>query len=188
MTTHTRIPARALIWIPVLAALVVALDQWSKGLIRSTIDLYDTWAPFPALEPYFKLTHLTNSGAAFGILRGQSSVFVLIAIVVVVVVVIYMRHLPLTQWAVRACLGLQLGGALGNLTDRLRFNGEVTDFLLFSLPVGDRVFYWPAFNVADMGIVGGVLILAFLLLRDEGREDGDARERHEAIEPASSEQ
>ena len=67
----------------------------------------------------------------------------------------------------RICLGLQLGGAIGNLIDRLRFSGQVTDFVLFTLPVRGRVLLWPAFNVADASIVVGVLILAWILLRNE---------------------
>jgi signal peptidase II len=60
-----------------------------------------------------------------------------------------------------------LGGALGNLVDRITKDGHVTDFLLFMLPVGDRVYQWPAFNVADTSIVVGTILLALLLLRSE---------------------
>lgn len=154
-----------------VAAVVVALDQWSKLLIEQNIPLGGYLAPFPALEPWFKLVHWTNTGAAFGLLRGQAPLFIAIALVVIVAVLIYSRQLPADSWAVRICLGLMLGGAIGNLIDRLQHAGKVTDFLLFSLPVGDRVFAWPAFNVADTCIVVGTILLGLLLLLEEGKKD-----------------
>ena len=154
-------------WSPLVAVVIVVFDQWSKGLIEARLPVGAMLTPFPALEPWFKLVHYTNTGAAFGLLRGQSSLFVLIALVVVVVVLIYAHQLPGDSWGVRLCLGLQLGGAIGNLIDRLQV-GHVTDFLLFTLPVGGRVYEWPAFNVADSSIVVGTILLAILLLRLEG--------------------
>jgi len=160
-------------WLPMIAAVIAAVDQWSKGLIEKNLPLGGTYVPFPALEPWFKLVHFTNTGAAFGLLQGQGSLFVLVALVVIVAVLIYARQLPGDSWIVRLCLGLQLGGAIGNLVDRLQ-QGHVTDFLLFTLPVGDRVYMWPAFNVADSSIVVGVIGLALLLLRAEsGKHPGE---------------
>jgi signal peptidase II len=150
-----------------IAAVVVALDQWSKRLIEQRIPLWESFAPFPALEPWFKLVHYTNTGAAFGLLRGQAPLFIAIALVVIVVVLIYSRQLPADSWAVRICLGLMLGGAMGNLIDRLHQGGQVTDFLSFTLPVGNRVYEWPAWNVADASIVVGTILLGIVLLRSE---------------------
>jgi signal peptidase II len=150
-----------------VAGIVVALDQWTKYRIEQNIPLGGSLAPFPALEPWFKLVHWTNTGAAFGLLRGQAPIFIAIALVVIVAVLIYARQLPADSWAVRICLGLMLGGATGNLIDRLHQSGHVTDFLLFSLPVGDRVYEWPAWNVADASIVVGTILLGILLLRSE---------------------
>lgn len=150
-----------------VAAVVVALDQWSKRLIEVNIPLGGSLVPFPALDPWFKLVHWTNTGAAFGLLQGQAPLFVAIALVVIVAVLIYSRQLPADSWAVRICLGLMLGGAIGNLIDRLQQSGHVTDFLLFSLPVGNRLYSWPAWNVADASIVVGTILLGILLLRSE---------------------
>jgi signal peptidase II len=168
------------LWLLVVAAVVVAADQWTKAWVRSILpEMNSTWAPFPALEPYFKFTHLTNTGAAFGMLRGQGYLFVVIAMVVIVGVIAYSRHLPADRWAVRLCLGLMLGGALGNnLVDRL-LRGEVTDFLLFTLPLKDRVLQYPAFNVADSCIVVGVIILAILMLAED-RASGAALQNAES--------
>ena len=155
------------VWLPLIAVVIVVIDQWPKGLIETHLPMGATLTPFPALEPWFKLVHYTNTGSAFGLLRGQGSLLVLIALVVIVAVLVYAHQLPGDSWGVRFSLGLQLGGAIGNLIDRLQV-GHVTDFLLFTLPVGGRVYEWPAFNVADSSIVVGVILLAILLLRSEG--------------------
>jgi signal peptidase II len=153
--------------VPLVAALVVVLDQWSKGLIERTIPFGGSLTPFPALKPWFNLVHWGNTGAAFGLLQGQGSLFVVIALVVIVALLIYSRQLPTDSWAVRVCLGLQLGGAVSNnLLDRVQL-GHVTDFLLFTLPVGNRVYEWPAWNIADASIVVGTIGLGIILLWGE---------------------
>ena len=88
----------------------------------------------------------------------------IVAIVVVAIIAVYYRHLSAGQWLVKLSLGLQLGGALGNLLDRLRY-GHVIDFIDFKV--------WPVFNLADSAITVGVAILAYCLLRSErGRAEG----------------
>ncbi len=156
--------------VPLIAAVILAFDQWTKGLVEANIPLWDGFAPFPPLASYFQIVHWTNTGASFGLLRGQSSLFVAIALVVIVIVLVYARQLPADNWAVRICLGIQLGGTAGNLVDRLQHAGQVTDFLLFTLPVGDKVYLWPAWNVADGSIVVSVILLAIVLLRTEGKK------------------
>ncbi len=155
-------------WVPLVAIVVLLADQLSKNWIRTNLAPNAFMAPFPALEPWFKIVHWNNTGAAFGILQGQGGIFVIIALVVIVAALVYLRYLPAGSWLIKLCLALQLGGAAGNLWDRLQF-GQVTDFLLFSLPLRDRVLQWPAFNVADSCIVVGVILLAFLLLREDSQ-------------------
>jgi signal peptidase II len=87
----------------------------------------------------------------------------------------------------RIAFGLQLGGAFGNLIDRLTQNGHVTDFLLFSLPVGDRVYQWPAWNIADASIVVGTILLAILLLRSETMQKPAAAQTVDGQQPPGSE-
>lgn len=146
-------------WVlPVVAALVAGLDQWTKYLVVSNLALYEAWAPIPALERIFTIHYVTNTGAAFGLFQDANLFFVIVGIIVSLVILIYYRYVPPGQWFVRLSLGLQLAGALGNLIDRLR-TGSVVDFLNFQI--------WPVFNVADMSIIGGVLLLAVLLLRDD---------------------
>ncbi len=158
------------LWVFVIAAVVVVLDQWTKNLIESSIPLWGNIAPIESLSDYFRLVHYQNSGAAFGLLRGQVGLFIVVAVVVVGIIVVYSRHLAGEGWWMRLALGLQLGGALGNLVDRLTQGGLVTDYLLFMLPVGDKVYQWPAWNVADGSIVVGSILLAILLLRSETQQ------------------
>jgi signal peptidase II len=144
------------------AGLVVLLDQLSKRWIERNVPLYESLVPFPALEDFFTITHFTNTGAAFGLFRDQNILFVAIAAVVLLSVFVYSRYLPHDKLLVQVALGLQLGGAVGNMIDRVRL-GHVTDFLYFRrLPVINQP--WPAFNVADMAIVAGVILLAYFML------------------------
>jgi signal peptidase II len=138
------------------AVVVLLLDQLSKRWIEANLSIGESIVPFPALSGFFTITHFTNTGAAFGLFRDQGLLFVVIAVVVVVAIVVYSRNLPKDVWLVQFSLGLQLGGALGNLLDRLR-QGHVTDFIYFH--------FWPAFNVADTAIVVGVILLAWTILR-----------------------
>lgn len=151
--------------IVLIALPIIAFDQWTKGLVEASVPLNSGFAPFPALAGYFNIVHYTNTGAAFGILQGQRVLFLVIPSIVIVAVLLYARTLPPGYWAIRICLGFQLGGAAGNLIDRVQRDGHVTDFLLFMLPVGDRVYQWPAFNVADSSLVVATIVLALILLR-----------------------
>ncbi|MGH2448085.1 MAG: signal peptidase II, partial [Chloroflexota bacterium] len=98
-----------------------------------------------------RLDYIRNSGAAFGILQTHGLVFALIALVVVGAILFYARRLAASPWPVAAATGFILGGAVGNLVDRLRL-GYVVDFI--------DLRWWPVFNLADSAIVIGVLVLA----------------------------
>lgn len=156
--------------IALVTAVIVALDQWTKSLVEARVPLNGAIAPFPALAENFNIVHWLNSGAAFGILRGRASFFIVVAIVIIIVVVVYARYMPERSAPVTVCLGLQLGGAFGNLIDRLTQDGHVTDFLLFMLPINGRVYQYPAFNVADMSIVVGTILLGVLLFLADKQE------------------
>ena len=140
----------------VIALIVLIADQASKAWAIENIPLNTTFDILPPLRDFFVLTHITNSGAAFGLFPQLSLVFTFIALIVSVVIVAYYRSIPAGQWIVRVSLGMQLGGAIGNLIDRLRF-GSVTD-LLYVRP-------FPVFNIADASIVTGVGLLMFHLWR-----------------------
>ena len=133
-----------------LAAAVIALDQLTKHLVRAYIDPGDT---FPA-HWAVRLVNVSNTGAAFGILQNQGAFLVITSLVGVVAILLYYLYPPFEYWPMTAALALVLGGAVGNLSDRIRL-GEVTDFIDFP--------HYPAFNVADSSIVVGVAVLAGLL-------------------------
>jgi signal peptidase II len=141
-----------------IAGLVIALDQLTKVLVRHNLVLGESW---PNDRWLVKITHVTNSGAAFGILQGQGAFLTVTAFFGMAAIVFYYAFPPLEHGLLRAALGLQLGGAIGNLIDRLRF-GEVTDFIQFP--------HYPAFNIADSSIsIGLIVIVAFFAL-SEGRK------------------
>lgn len=144
----------------VVAAVVVGLDQSSKAWVAENIGFHDSVVILPWLDGWLNVTYIHNSGAAFGIFPQANLVFIVVAVVVVIVILFYYRYLPSDGLLVRFSLGLQLGGALGNLVDRLRF-GYVVDFLQFGLTGALPL---TTFNVADVGIVSGVIMLAYYLL------------------------
>ena len=150
---------------PLLIALsVLLLDRITKWAIARTIPLEDTINIIPG---FFRLTHLENTGAAFSLFADSSSPFrttLLIAFSVAALAVV-----SFLLWKDRSvfhsgtlALSLILGGAVGNLWDRL-FYGKVTDFLDFYI----GVHHWPPFNVADSAIVVGALLLFMRMLRKD---------------------
>ena len=146
-------------WIVVFfltAFIVVAIDQFSKEWVRFHLDVGQS---LPATG-WLRLTHVRNSGAAFGLFQGQSFTLTVVAILGIAVLLFYtlliFRRYPfLDNTLGKIALGLILGGTVGNLIDRLVF-GYVTDFM--------DVGFWPAFNMADSSIVVGAIIFAYSLL------------------------
>jgi signal peptidase II len=135
-----------------LAALVFVIDQFSKYL---AIELLAFGASFPS-RGFFRFTHVHNTGSAFGLFQGQNTPLILVSFIGITVLALIYRSQPRPSNWLRLSLGLQMGGAFGNLVDRLRL-GYVTDFI----DVGP----WPVFNLADASIVTGLLLLAWIFLR-----------------------
>jgi signal peptidase II len=123
------------------------------------------------LSDYFRFTYVENRGAAFGLLQDQTIFFVLVGFVVIGVIAASYRYLPRSGLRLHLALGLQLGGAVGNLIDRVR-QGYVVDFVDF----GYQSNWWPVFNVADSAIVIGVALLALNALSPEAAADQTAAE------------
>lgn len=159
----------------VVAGVVVTLDQLTKEWIRINVPKYSSIIPVPALGEYFVFEHVDNYGAAFGILQNQGLLFVIIAIVVTIAILVYIRYLPVEQYFVRLLLGLQLGGALGNLVDRIN-QGFVTDFIKMGVP---GVYYWPNYNIADSSIVVGVIALGIYIMIDDVRKQRQQQEQEQ---------
>ena len=143
------------------AGLIIALDQYTKWLVRVNLDYGETWAPWDWLMPYARFFHVQNTGAAFGMFQNGNLVFMILAIIVSVVILYYFPQMMREDWPVRVALILQFAGAVGNLIDRLT-QGYVTDFI----SVGN--FF--VFNVADSSISIGVAVLILGMLVKEIQE------------------
>jgi len=153
-----------------VAASVVALDQLTKWAVVRAMPLWSEREVIPGL---FSLVHSRNSGIAFGLLGSAGQVVrYALPVVIIVVVLLVMRQLARSGGDGLAGVGLAmlLGGALGNLTDRLVRGGEVVDFLDFYARWGGREHHWPSFNVADscISIGAGLVILAEMLRSRRG--------------------
>lgn len=151
-----RSPSRGRSWLPdlYLAALIVAvfaLDQFTKGWVRDNLII---GASRPQ-DGFFRITHTYNTGSAFGLFADQSTLLMVASVAAIGVLVMFYRSNGLPGPWVRASMGLILGGAAGNLADRITL-GHVTDFI----DVGS----WPVFNVADSSITVGLAFMAWFLL------------------------
>ncbi|MES9812751.1 MAG: signal peptidase II [Candidatus Thiodiazotropha sp.] len=139
-----------------LSLLVILLDQSTKQLAESTLTLYES----VRVLPFFDLTLLYNKGAAFSFLSDQGGwqrwFFIVLAIVVCIVLVGWLWRLKRDEQWVAVALSLIIGGAIGNVIDRILF-GQVIDFLHFHY----QQHYFPAFNVADSAITIGVIIMLY---------------------------
>ena len=150
-------PGRAWARAGFVLAAVLVVDQYTKLLVRNGVDRGSEDPILPGL----KLVHVKNEGVAFGIAAGgKTLVIALIAIALLALVLYFARHV--SRPYVWLPTGLLVGGALGNIVDRIR-DGAVTDFL--KLPK------WPAFNLADVAIVVGVVALVYVLEKHDEDED-----------------
>ena len=154
-----RAPAR-LLW---TAFAILLADQVTKKLVVSLMGVGES---LDLLGPAVRFTRTENTGAAFGIFRGRSVLFVAISALACVAIVVFLREIARLRRVEQVGFSLVLGGALGNLVDRVRL-GAVVDFI----DIGVRDLRWPAFNVADSAIVVGVAVLAvrFLFFSRPGR-------------------
>ena len=140
-------------WFLALAVVIVGLDQLTKWGIRHTLSRGDTW---PSDWPVH-LVHITNTGAAFGILQHAGPLLVVTSLIGMAAILIYLFNPGFAHPLMRAGLALMLGGAVGNLIDRL-VSGQVVDFIKFP--------HWPAFNLADSAITIGVCLLLWAMTRE----------------------
>lgn len=148
-----------------VAAVVIVLDQVTKLWIASSMRLHQTIEIFS----WFSLTYVRNPGAAFSLFADHSSAFrgpffALVFVLAGGAIAFFVRQTPASQKSVLVACGLVLGGALGNLIDRIAY-GEVIDFALAHW----NDLYWPAFNVADscISIGVGILLLRGVFVRDD---------------------
>jgi signal peptidase II len=141
--------------------LIISLDQYTKHEVEQRIRVYQT---IEVIDGFFNLTHLRNTGGAFGILAGHkdgigSLLFITVSLLAVGVILYLLHKAKEHERTLSLSLSLVLSGAIGNLIDRIRY-GEVVDFLDFYL----FSYHWPAFNIADSAITIGIGLMAFELL------------------------
>ncbi|MBI4523789.1 MAG: signal peptidase II [Deltaproteobacteria bacterium] len=154
-------------FVSTLVIVIIALDQASKVIVDRVMMLNHS---IPVIENIFNLTYIRNKGAAFGIFAESSETFrlgflVLFSVLAIGFIVKILSSLPQNEKGLITALSFILGGALGNLIDRLLY-GEVIDFL----DLYWSKYHWPAFNVADSFITMGVLFIVYRLLRSGGAD------------------
>ncbi len=138
-----------------LLAIIFLADQFTKWLVREFLEFRES---VPA-DGFFRLTHTFNTGSAFGLFRDQNLPLILVSVVGITILLLIYRSQTQPGNLLRLSLGLQFGGAAGNLLDRVRL-GHVTDFV----DLGS----WPIFNLADASIVVGLGLLAWMFLISDG--------------------
>ncbi|MBN2426367.1 MAG: signal peptidase II [Calditrichaceae bacterium] len=157
-----------------LIALIVVLDQFSKYIIKSTMSIGEH---IPVLGEFFQITYVENPGMAFGIKISNPYVFMGLSLIAAGVVFYYLYKLRSESWLLQLALIFITAGAIGNLSDRFIY-GKVIDFLDFEfidivIPAfsflginfsGYELYRWPVFNVADMAVSGGMIILISYLI------------------------
>ena len=144
-----------------VAVVVFVLDRITKIWVTENIPL---GTARPVVGDYVRIVHAQNTGAAFGLLPERTTLLSVLSVVAVLAIVYYYRQIASTSWLVSATLGMQLGGAFGNLLDRIT-QGYVVDFV--DAGVGD-IRFW-AFNVADSSIVVGIVLVTAALWYEERR-------------------
>ena len=131
----------------ILVVLIVVLDQLSKSYIQANMKLGES---IPIVPDVFHITYILNPGAAFGLFANQTFFFIALAVAMMLAVIYFYPAIKRESAWMKVGIGLLVGGAIGNLVDRIQI-GKVVDFFDFRI--------WPIFNVADIGIVCGALII-----------------------------
>ena len=147
----------------IIVAVVVGLDQWTKWLVREDIPLNTSWLPesLSWLSPYARITYIQNSGSSFGMFQNGKVFLIILAVLVIIGAIYNVLTVEFADAWMLAAAGLYIGGAIGNLIDRLTI-GSVTDF------VSVGTFY--IFNVADASINVSVAMLLLILWIHERRK------------------
>ena len=167
-----------ILWIPLV---VLILDQATKLTVKATMSLYQS---IPVLGDFFRLTFVENSGMAFGISIRDNTFFTVFSIIASIAILIYLFNMRGEHIYVRVSMAIIFGGAIGNLTDRL-IRGRVVDFFDFEffnihIPAFHFLFVrfpgysmtrWPVFNIADMAVTIGMVMLFLFILLEKPNKD-----------------
>jgi signal peptidase II len=155
------VTCRRAILVAVVAVIVFVVDRITKNAVDASIPLGSS---VEVAGEWVRISHVTNTGAAFGLLPGGTALLSVLSVVAVFAIVFYYRRLAAGSPLIAVTLGMQLGGAFGNLLDRIT-QGYVVDFV--DVGLGD-VRFW-AFNVADSSIVVGIILVTLALWYEERR-------------------
>jgi signal peptidase II len=161
-TRFNRVEMKRKYWVLLIFCFgILLLDQWTKYVVVQKLNLYHR---IEVIQGFFNLTHVRNTGGAFGIFGGErgglgSVLFIIVSLIAIGCVFFLFVKIKENEKMLALPFSLILGGAIGNLIDRLQY-GEVVDFLDFYL----SAYHWPAFNVADSAICIGIGLLALELL------------------------
>jgi len=148
----------------IVAVLVIVIDQIVKRVVSTALPLGAAWSPLSGPNPFFQIVHVANTGVAFGMFKDLGIVFIIVPLIISGIIIFYARRLRPDQIFMAFALGLTLGGALGNVIDRIRI-GYVIDY--FDIGIGSLR---NASNFADWSIVLGVILLAVATLLDERKQ------------------
>lgn len=149
-------------WLLSLAVVVFLADQVTKSWVFANIP-FNTFGPpghVEVIPGFFNLVHVGNTGAAWSLFSGNSVALAVLAGATLIAIFVFRRQLALEHSGVQTCFGLLCGGILGNLVDRI-LHGHVVDFLDFRF----GSYIYPTFNIADSGIVVGVLLYLIVSFR-----------------------
>jgi signal peptidase II len=146
-----------------VAAAILVADQLTKGVVRARIPLGRS---IPVVDGYISLTHVRNSGAAFGLMPDGRPILVAAGILMSLILMYVLIAGRVHHSTTRVAMGMVLGGSLGNLVERLGPTGRVTDFL--------DVHIWPVFNIADSAVVIGAIVLAVIVVFGVGMHPAGA--------------
>jgi len=130
---------------------IILLDQLTKFLIRTSFALHESETLIPKV---LELTHIQNTGIAFGLFKNMQPIMIIINVLIICVIIYYLKDIKNRKLAIS--ISLILGGAFGNLIDRI-FLGTITDFIKISI--------WPVFNIADSAITIGAILLAIYFIK-----------------------
>jgi signal peptidase II len=141
-----------------VAVAVIIIDQLTKALINGHVQVGES---LPIIPGILHVTHVQNAGAAFGMMQNRRPLFLIAALVIIATIAIFYRRIKEEGTLLVVAVGFLLGGAIGNLIDRVTM-GMVTDFI--------DVRIWPVFNVADCAIVIGVMVLGYYAIKSSNKE------------------
>lgn len=145
-----------------VVVIVVGVDQWTKALVVEHLSPPETGPQIHLIGQYLLLFYIQNNGAAFSLLANSAVLIALIIIAVGVICYIYARMINSGSLGIKLIMGMIVGGALGNIIDRVRHSGYVVDFIAFRIPQIN--FYFAIFNIADAAISVGVFLFFVALL------------------------